>query len=75
MAILRSVDGKFFDVPDKELDKFEVPAEQVKELLGAAGQMGEAGPAAPMPQAQSGDVDPYWCWRNWRNCYCWRNCY
>lgn len=71
MAILRSVEGKFYEVPDKELSKLEVPAEKVKDLIGP-----EGGAGAPGPQAgPSGGVDPYWCWRNWRNCYCWRNCY
>jgi hypothetical protein len=73
MAILRSLDGKFYEVPDKDLENYEMPEERVKEIVGpSAGQGG------------SGDVDPYgwkiyfggWrnCWRNWRNCG-WRNCY
>lgn len=71
MAILRSVEGKFYEVPDKELSKLEVPADKVKDIIG-----NEGNPGAPGPQAgPSEGVDPYWCWRNWRNCYCWRNCY
>lgn len=70
MAYLRSRDGKIYNVPDDELEKFEIPAERLKQVLSeldaAEGQ---------------GDVQPYgWrdCaphrWRNhWRNC--WRNCY
>lgn len=75
MAILRSRDGKFYDIPDGELESMEVPAERLKEVLGDMGPEGEAG----------GGVEPYgwgfrigWGWRNhWRNRWrnCWRNCY
>ncbi len=50
MAILRSVDGKFYEVPDKDLDKFEIPSDQVREKLGDLGQAsgpGGAGPGGP----------------------------
>jgi hypothetical protein len=39
MAILKSVDGRFYDVPDSQLDRLLIPAEQVKERLGAAGAL------------------------------------
>ena len=52
MAILRSVDGKFYEVPDKSLEKFEIPADQVREKLG---DMAEAeGPAEPGPGGPGG---------------------
>ncbi len=46
MAILRSVDGKFYEVPDKSLDKFEIPADQLREKLGDQAQA-EPGPGGP----------------------------
>ena len=51
MAILRSVDGKFFEVPDDDLEKFEVPPEKVKNVLdeldqGEGPQMAGPGPGA-----------------------------
>ena len=49
MAILRSRDGKFYDIPDGELESMEVPAERLKEVLGDMGPEGEAG----------GGVEPY----------------
>lgn len=72
MAILRSIEGKFYDVPDSDLSKLELSEDKVKELMESGG------PAGP-----EGDVEPYgarrrrggFCWKNWRNCYCWRNCY
>lgn len=68
MAILRSSDGKFYDIPDSELSSMEVPAEKLKEVLSEMG-----------PEGGQGDVQPYgWGWRNhWRNHWrnCWRNCY
>ena len=49
MAILRSVDGKFYEVPDKDLEKFEIPADQLREKLGDAAEAapGPGGPAGP----------------------------
>ena len=46
MAILRSVDGKFYEVPDKDLEKFEIPADQVREKLGDQAQAEPGGPGA-----------------------------
>ena len=51
MAILRSVDGNFYEVPDDQLSKFAVPADQVKEKLQQAG-----GPQQRGPQGQGGAV-------------------
>lgn len=47
MAILSSRNGKFYEVPDKDLGKYELPAEKVKEVLGGMEPGGE------------GDVEPY----------------
>ena len=72
MAILRSVDGRLYDVPDDQLGNYEVPAEKVSELMAEAGDEPEAG----------GGVEPYGYYRRrrryyWRNCWrnYWRNCY
>jgi hypothetical protein len=88
MAIVRSLDGRYFDVPDKDLDKCLVPADKVREKLEAAGVKG---PISPGPQAamggmqaghQGGDpsmgpgaqggVEAY-NWCPWWNWYNWRN--
>ena len=51
MAILRAMDGKFYDVPDDQATKFEVPRDKVKELLeksgGPAPQSGPGGGPGP----------------------------
>jgi hypothetical protein len=38
MAILRSLDGKFFEVPDDDLGKYEMSEEKVKAMGGSAEQ-------------------------------------
>jgi hypothetical protein len=43
MAILRAMDGKFYDVPDDQATKFEVPRDKVKELLEQSGGPGPQG--------------------------------
>jgi hypothetical protein len=43
MAILRSLDGKFFEVPDEELEKYEMSEEKVKEMGGDPAE--QEGPA------------------------------
>jgi hypothetical protein len=50
MAILQSIDGRFYQVPDDEADKFLVPADKVEETLRAAGaaQPQQTTPAAPI---------------------------
>ena len=49
MAILRSSDGKFYDVPDDEAHKYEVPREKVKDLLSKAGGPPSGGPGGGGP--------------------------
>ena len=43
MAILKSIDGKFYEVPDNQLDSLLIPADQVKDKLQAAGGGGGGG--------------------------------
>lgn len=49
MAILRSSDGKFYEVADEQLEGALIPAEQIKEKLGAAGVGPAEGPIGPGP--------------------------
>ena len=56
MAILRSVDGKFYEVPDKDLEKFEVPADQVREKLGDNVQAGGGAPGPGGPGGGAGNA-------------------
>jgi hypothetical protein len=50
MAVVRSLEGTFYDIPDSELDQYKVPADQVKGLMEAAGQKP---PQSPGPQQAS----------------------
>jgi hypothetical protein len=38
MAILRSVDGQFYEIPDDQLPKFLIPADKVKEKVQGTGE-------------------------------------
>ena len=70
MAILRSADGKFYDIPDADLAQYEIPADQVKGMLAEGGGPGP-GPGPGPPQG-GGSVRPYQhC--GFRNCG-FRNC-
>jgi hypothetical protein len=37
MAILRSLDGKFYEIPDEALSGYLIPEEKVKERLKSSG--------------------------------------
>jgi hypothetical protein len=53
MAIVRSLEGTFYDVPDSELEQYKVPADQVKGLMEAAGPRPPQGQGQrPMQQSQ-----------------------
>ena len=55
MAILKSADGKFYDVPDSQLETLEIPADQVKQRLTEAGGAPAGGPGrGPGPGGRSG---------------------
>lgn len=71
MAILRSTDGKFYDVPDEQLEDKLIPGEEVKAKLEGA-----------QPKKRESDDELSANQRCWRNCFrnywrrnCWRNCY
>jgi hypothetical protein len=53
MAIVQSVDGKFFEVPDDKLEKYAVPADKVKDLLKQAG-VGPTAKGGPQGGPQGG---------------------
>lgn len=44
MAILRSVDGKVYEIPDDKLGSFELPQELVAQISGAMDPGTKAGP-------------------------------
>jgi len=50
MTLLRSKEGRFYDLPEDSLKKYEVPAQRVKEIL--AELESETG-------GSEGDVEPY----------------
>lgn len=50
MAILRSNDGRFYDIADDQLEGKMIPAEQIKEKLGSVGVGPAEGPVGPGPQ-------------------------
>lgn len=71
MAILRSTDGKFYDVPDAELEDKLIPGEEVKAKLQSS---------QPKEKVADGEITANH--GSWRNCFrnywrrnCWRNCY
>ena len=72
MAILRSMDGQFYNVLDDQLSAMLVPAEQVKAKLNAT-------TASSLPDgahAPDDMVTPHGRPCGWRNCWsrnCWRN--
>ncbi len=54
MAILRSVDGTFYEVPDDQLDDFQIPPEEVKEKLQGSGEGLPSGPPPGGPPPGGG---------------------
>lgn len=52
MAILRSSDGKFYDISDDHLEGSLIPAEMIKEKLGSVGPGNgpSEGPVGPSPE-------------------------
>ncbi len=89
MAILRSMDGKFYNIPDDTLGEYEMGPDEVKEQIGEAAGGGGPQGGGPQggggggPQGGPGQVQPqrggHGCWHNcWHNCWsrnCWRNCF
>ncbi len=61
MAVVRSLEGTFYDIPESELEQYKVPADQVKGLMEAAGQrppQGQNPGQQGQGQAQGGGGSP-----------------
>ena len=58
MAIVRTVDGTFYDVPDSELEQYKVPPDQVKGLMEGAGQKLPSGPQQQQSGKPNGEAAP-----------------
>jgi hypothetical protein len=56
MAILRSLDGQFYEVPDDQLAKYLIPADKVKEKVQGTGE--DPGPPPNDPGPPSGGPPP-----------------
>jgi hypothetical protein len=54
MAILRSLDGKFFEVPDEQLKQYEMSDEKVKEMGGGAAREDQGRELQQAPAGQEG---------------------
>ena len=81
MAILRSVDGKFYELSDDELEQYQVSEDLVSQIAQAIGGGGSGGPVGA-PEAgpggdegPGGDVEPYHHRHRYRRRYRWRNCW
>ena len=53
MAVVRSLEGTFYDIPDSELEQYKVPADQVKGLMEAAGQRPPQNPGPHSREARA----------------------
>ena len=51
MAILSSRNGKFYEIPDVDLKKYELPAAKVKEVLAEMDEGPDGGPRGVEPYA------------------------
>jgi hypothetical protein len=51
MAILRSIDGSYYEVPDEQVAKFKIPQEKLSEKLGAHGN-----PSGGAPHSSPGSL-------------------
>jgi hypothetical protein len=55
MGVVASIEGTFYDIPDSELDKYKVPADQAKALAEKAGpKLPENPKQQPAGQVQGG---------------------
>ena len=56
MAILRALDGTFYEVPDDQVAKYKIPDDKLKEKLGTQAP-GDSAPEGP-PESGGGSVSP-----------------
>ena len=59
MAVLQSMDGRFYQVPDNELEQHMIPADKVIETLRAAGFCVPASGGQPGAASTAGMVTAY----------------
>jgi hypothetical protein len=52
MAIVRSLEGTFYDIPEGDLEQYQVPPDQVKKLMESAGQKPPQGPGGSQQMRQ-----------------------
>ena len=57
MAILRSLDGKFYEIEDDDLSDYELDADRVKEVMAEIGDE-QPGPAGPNGDFGEGGAPP-----------------
>ncbi len=69
MALMKSIDGRLYNVPDEQAVGFLIPADKVADTLKAADI--EAPASGQAGQQGSGQVQAYHhgCYRNWGGCY------
>jgi hypothetical protein len=53
MAILRAMDGTYYEVPDDQVARFKIPEDQLKQKIGAMVPTEEPPPDEPPPGAGS----------------------
>lgn len=54
MAIVRGLDGTFYEIPDDQVQKYKIPEEKLKEKLGSQAPTEGAPPEPPPEQGGSG---------------------
>ena len=57
MALMKSIDGRLYNMPDENAAKYLIPADKVAETLKEAGLQAPAGAGPASPQA--GQVQAY----------------
>jgi hypothetical protein len=67
MAILRSLDGRFYDIPDGLLSNYLIPADKVKERATGSGRDPDALDDDELKAVSAGGTPtPLSEWHNWR---------
>jgi len=67
MALMKSIDGRLYNVPDEQAARFLIPADKVAETLKAAGVQIPTG--AGQPSTQPGQVQAYHHWGYHHHCH------
>jgi hypothetical protein len=56
MAILRAMDGTFYEIPDDQVERYKIPADKLKEKIGE--QASAEGPPPGGPPESGGPSSP-----------------